>query len=129
MHISVRAIALLASGLLVAATHSQTSPTFGPAMPPGLPQADIPLEDYLALLEQIAPAARHGAQAYLDAFRRRCGRALTAEELRRAVADRDGDPILMQMIRASALDDLSTLTRLAGQVPCRPSAQRSGATP
>ncbi|MCE4369664.1 hypothetical protein [Xanthomonas hortorum] len=106
-------------GLLAGVAHAQTSPARGPMMPPSPTQAEIPLDDYLGLLEQIAPAARQGAQAYLEAFRQRCGHTLTADELRRAVADRDGDPVLMQMIRASYLDDAEALARLSAQVPCR----------
>ena len=49
------------------------------------PADDVPMDDYLGLLAQISPAAREGAQGYLQAFQRRCGRALTPQELRRAV--------------------------------------------
>ena len=59
------------------------------------------MDDYLGLLEQIAPAARNGAQAYVQAFRRRCGRALSTAELRRATSVGSGDPVLMGMIRSS----------------------------
>lgn len=80
----------------------------------------IPLADYLGLLEQIAPAARQGAEAYLQAFHQRCGRPMTSAELRRAVAEKDGDPVLMQMIRVSYLNDSQTIARLASQVACIP---------
>lgn len=79
----------------------------------------MPIEDYLGLLAQIAPAAQSGARAYLDAHRRRCGRDLTSAELRAAMAAGVGDPVLMSMIRSSHLQDAASLTRLAAQVACR----------
>jgi gamma-glutamyl:cysteine ligase YbdK (ATP-grasp superfamily) len=120
----VRAFALLLLGLIGSSVHAQTSPARGSAATLDLSGEDIPLGDYLGLLEQIAPAARQGAQAYLDAVQRRCGRTLTAAELRRAIAEQDGDPLLMQMIRASYLQDTAALSRLSGQVPCRQAARR-----
>ncbi|MFY9327209.1 MAG: hypothetical protein WAO76_04200, partial [Georgfuchsia sp.] len=66
---------------------------------------DMPLADYLGFLRQIAPAAEDGARDYLAAFERRCGRALTTAELRRAMSQGDGDPVLMGLIRASQLRD------------------------
>ena len=91
------------------------------------PADDVPMDDYLGLLAQISPAAREGAQAYLQAFQRRCGRALTPQELRRAVSDGDGEPVLMGMIRANhpsqqAQRDV-TLQQLAQRIRCD---QRSG---
>ena len=80
----------------------------------------MPLADYLALLEQIAPAAHDGAQSYLQAFQQRCGRSLRAAELRRAMSDGDGDPVLMAMIRASQLRDASALAQLGQRVACDP---------
>jgi hypothetical protein len=79
---------------------------------------DMPLADYLGLLSQIAPAAGHGARAYLQAFQRRCGRPLPSADLRQAVADGDGDPVLMAMIRASLLRDATALDRLGQQISC-----------
>jgi hypothetical protein len=87
------------------------------------PADDIPLDDYLALLSQISPAARDGAQAYLQAFQQRCGRSLTTAQLRRAVSEGDGDPVLMGMIRASQLQDGAAIQRLAQRIACKP---RSG---
>ena len=88
---------------------------------------DVPMDDYLGLLAQISPAARDGAQSYLQAFQRRCGRALTTQELRRAVSDGDGDPVLMGMIRANHPSQQSqreaTLQQLAQRIRCD---QRSG---
>jgi hypothetical protein len=63
----------------------------------------MPLADYLGLLRQIARRAEAGTKDYLAAFERRCGRALTATELRQAMSDGDGDPVLMGLIRASHL--------------------------
>lgn len=120
----MRTCAFLLLGLIGGSAYAQTSPTRGVSATGDLSNADIPLNDYLALLEQIAPAARQGAQAYLDAFQQRCGRGLTAAELRRAIAEQDGDPVLMQMIRASYLQDTAALSRLSGQVPCRKAARR-----
>ena len=53
-------------------------------------QDDVPLDTYLALLAQVAPPARDGAEAYMAAFRSRCGRALRTIELRRAFAQGNG---------------------------------------
>jgi hypothetical protein len=79
---------------------------------------DMPLDDYLGLLTQIAPASHDGALAYLQAFQQRCGRPLKTAELRRAMSDGDGDPVLMAMIRASHLRDVNTLTQLGQRVAC-----------
>jgi hypothetical protein len=65
------------------------------------------LNDYLLLLGQIAPAAQLGAQDYLQAYALRCGRRLDATELRKAMADGDGDPVLMAMIRARHLRSMN----------------------
>ena len=85
---------------------------------------DVPMADYLALLQQIAPAAHQGAQAYLQAHERRCRRSLSSRELRQAMAEGDGDPLLMAMIRASHLKDWPGLTRLREQVSCTRKAAR-----
>lgn len=79
---------------------------------------DVPLEIYLEALAQISPAAREGASAYLDAFRRRCGHNMKTVELRRAVAEDGGDPVLMAMMRAAALRDTATLQRLMNSASC-----------
>ena len=79
---------------------------------------DIPLDAYLDTLGRIAPAARTGADAYLAAYRRRCGRALTVIELRRAIAIGAGEPLLMAMMRAAAKQDSATLQRLSNAVSC-----------
>lgn len=88
------------------------------------PSDHVPLADYLALLRQIAPAAEVGARDYLAAFVQRCGRPLTAAELRRAMADGDGDPALMALIRANYLSDTAGRERLAGQIRCPAKAAR-----
>jgi hypothetical protein len=79
---------------------------------------DVPMADYLALLHQISPAAHQGALAYLQAHERRCRRSLSSRELRQAMAEGDGDPLLMAMIRASHLQDGPGLARLGEQVSC-----------
>ena len=88
------------------------------------PSDNVPLADYLALLRQIAPAAEAGARDYLAAFARRCGRTLTPAELRRAMADGDGDPALMGLIRANHLGDTAGREQLAGQIRCQGKATR-----
>ena len=84
----------------------------------------MPLADYLALLAQIAPPARDGAQAYLQAFQQRCGRQMKTAELRRAMSEGDGDPVLMGMIRASHLGDSNGIAQLGQRVVCDPRAAR-----
>ena len=79
---------------------------------------DVPIEVYLSLLAQVAPPARDGAEAYMAAFKARCGRSMRTVELRRAFAEGDGNPTLMAMIRASHQKDAANLQRLAEQVNC-----------
>ena len=69
-------------------------------------------------------AAEEGARHYLLAFQHRCGRALATADLRRAMSDGDGDPVLMAMIRASHLRDAAALTRLGPSVACDRGAAR-----
>jgi len=88
------------------------------------PADDMPLDDYLALLAQISPAARDGAQSYLQAFQQRCGRSLTAAQLRQAVSEGDGDPVLMGMIRASQLQDGAAIHQLGQRIDCKPRSGR-----
>ncbi|NTV71049.1 MAG: hypothetical protein HGA71_12995 [Azonexaceae bacterium] len=95
-----------------------------PVTPSVQPSDNVPLADYLALLRQIAPAAEAGARDYLAAFAQRCGRPLTAAELRRAMADGDGDPALMALIRANHLGDTTGREQLAGQIRCPGKAAR-----
>jgi hypothetical protein len=114
-HFAATLLAL--SGLVVAGSgpgHAQTSPA-----QPGTPgTGEMPIEDYLALLARIAPAAHDGARAYRQAWLQRCGRPLTAAELRVAMAVGDGNPVLMGMIRASHLRDPAALSGLASQIDC-----------
>ena len=113
-------IAFALVGLVVAGTSTgQTPVTPGAASQPPIPApAALPMPEYLSVLQQIAPAARDGAEAYLQAFARRCGRELTVAELRRRVADGGGDPLLMQMMRAAHVRDRALLERLAASVRC-----------
>lgn len=103
---------------------AQTSPAHGPLSPsPSPPQAaafgdDVPLADYLGLLRQIAPAAEDGARTYLAAARLRCGRELNTAELRRAMAQDGGDPVLMGLIRAAHSKDRGARQQLIAQVQC-----------
>lgn len=107
---------LLHSLLLCACLAMLSQVTAQPASAPS--DGDMPMADYLGLLEQIAPAARDGAQAYAQAFERRCGRALTTAELRRAISAGSGDPVLMGMIRASQVRAVKTITDLSQRVSC-----------
>ena len=112
----------LAAGLLTNGSRAQTASSVTATQ-----ADDVPMDDYLGLLAQISPAAREGAQGYLQAFQRRCGRVLTTQELRRAVSDGDGEPVLMGMICANhpsqqAQRDV-TLQQLAQRIRCD---QRSG---
>lgn len=114
-HFAATLLALLG----IAATGSgpvcaQTSPA-----QPGTPgTGEMPIEDYLALLARIAPAAHDGARAYRQAWLERCGRPLTTAELRVAMAVGDGNPVLMGMIRASHLRDAAALASLASRIDC-----------
>lgn len=79
---------------------------------------DVPLADYLGLLQQIAPAAEEGTKAYLAAFHQRCGRVLSTAELRRSMTQGEGDPVLMGLIRASHLKDATTRDQWIQQLRC-----------
>jgi len=107
----------LASGLVIAGVSAGAAPA-APASAPPIPAEDMPMADYLGLLARIAPAAEEGARHYLLAFQHRCGRPLATADLRRAMSDGDGDPVLMAMIRASHLHDTAALTRLGPSVAC-----------
>ena len=114
-HFAATLLAL--SGLDVAGfdpVHAQTSP----AQPDTPGTGEMPIEDYLALLARIAPAAHDGARAYRQAWQQHCGRSLTTAELRVAMAVGDGNPVLMGMIRASHLRDAAALASLASQIDC-----------
>lgn len=94
---------------------AQTTPAKSP-----IPLASdaMPLDDYLALLARISPAAHDGANAFLAAHHQRCGRALTTLQLRQALAEGGGDPVLMAMIRASHLGDRKAVAELGGRIDC-----------
>lgn len=79
---------------------------------------DVPIDTYLALLAQVAPPARDGAEAYMAAFRARCGRPMRSVELRRAFAEGSGDPTLMAMVRAAHEKDGAALQRLGTGISC-----------
>ena len=115
-----RVVLALVSAVFSVSLFAQTSPVApGATRPPALDYgSDMSLEDYLYALQQISPAARDGAEAYLQAFTRRCGRPLKVVELRRRVADGDGDPILMQMMRAAHQRDQAAVQRLADSIAC-----------
>lgn len=76
------------------------------------------MADYLALLGQIAPAAEDGAKTYLAAFAQRCGRPLSTGELRRAISQGNGDPVLMGLIRASQLQSAAARDQFVLQLRC-----------
>lgn len=107
-------------GLLIAVVSAGAAP----ANVPPTASDDMPMADYLGLLARIAPAAEEGARAYLLAFQQRCGQPLSTADLRRAMADGDGDPVLMAMIRASHLRDTAALARLGPRVTCERRASR-----
>jgi hypothetical protein len=109
----------LASGMVIAAVSAGAAPANVPAAGDHMPMAD-----YLGLLAQIAPAAEDGAKAYMQAFQQRCGRQLSTADLRRAMSDGDGDPVLMAMIRASHLRDATALAQLGQRVACERRASR-----
>lgn len=96
----------------------QTSPACCPPATPEAPTEEMPLEHYLALLQAIAPAAEAGARAYLAAYQQRCSRPMRTSELRRAISQGDGDPVLLGLIRASHLRDAASAAHWARQVRC-----------
>ena len=96
----------------------QTSPARGPLPNSDAPTDEMPLDDYLGLLQRIAPAAEAGARAYLAAFQQRCGRSMRTSELRRALSQDGGDPVLLGLIRASHLRDAAGEAQWAQQVRC-----------
>jgi hypothetical protein len=116
----MRRIAFALLHLVVAGASSGQTPVVPGAatQPPIAAPAELPMREYLALLQQIAPAARDGAEAYLQAFARRCRRDLTVAELRRRVADDGGDPLLLQMMRAAHVRDRARLETLAASIRC-----------
>ena len=110
---------VLALLVLAASGAGPASAQTSPAQPNPSAASDMPMDDYLALLARIAPAAHDGASAYRQAWQQRCGRLLTTAELRVAMAVGDGDPVLMGMIRASHVRDSASLASLAARVDCK----------
>ena len=111
------AIAVLSAFIAMLAfspAQAQTSPARGAITAEG----DMPMADFLALLQQIAPAAGDGAKVYLGAYRLQCGRMLSTAELRHALAREGGDPGLMGLIRASQPQDLAARNQLVRQIRC-----------
>ena len=53
----------LVTGLVATGSSAQTASGVTPTA-----AEDVPMDDYLGLLAQISPAAREGAQGYLQAF-------------------------------------------------------------
>ena len=111
---------LAVASLLVAVTAATATGVHAQA----ISSDDMPTEDYLGLLRQIAPAAEAGARTYLAAHSARCGYPLNTAALRRAVADGPGDPALMGMIRAAQVKDQAAMQRLAQAVICQPRGER-----
>ena len=116
----LRLAALLEAFVMAVSPASHAAPPPAPPAPATpLPGEEMPMADFLGLLAQIAPAAREGAEAYMQAFEQRCGRALRTAELRRAMSEGDGDPVLMGMIRASQLRDAKAFADLGQRLVCR----------
>lgn len=112
--VAIAVLAALIALLAFSPAQAQTSPAHG-AIPA---EGDMPMADFLALLQQIAPSAADGAKVYLGAYRLRCGRTPTTAELRHALAREDGDPVLMGLIRASQQQDLAARNQLVRQIRC-----------
>lgn len=112
----------LATSLIVAflalSAAGQTSAQTSPARGPIPVAAQMPMEDYLGLLRQIAPAAETGARQYLAAIRLKCSRNLGSDELRIALGQDSGDPQLLELIRASHLRDEAARERAMRQIRC-----------
>lgn len=97
-------------------------------VPSAMPlEDDVPLDEYMRALRQIGPAAAEGASRFMRAYQGKCGRSLRTVELRAAVAQDGGDPVLMQMIRAAYDQDQLGIQRLEGLVDCHGPAKRAAA--
>jgi len=105
--------ALIALGT-VATAHAQTSPARGSISTTN----DMPLSDYLGLLQQLAPAAAEGAKVYLAAYRLQCGQTLSTGDLRQAMSKDGGDPVLMGLIRATQEQNTAQRTQWVRQIRC-----------
>ena len=111
---------LVCHALAVGTVAAQTSPAFGPLPEGSAPSSagEMPLGDYLGLLRQISPAAESGARTYLAGVRLRCGLTLSTGQLRQAMAEGEGNPALMGLIRAEHHNDLQARDRLVAQIAC-----------
>lgn len=112
--VAIAVLAALIALVSFSSAQAQTSPARGAINAEG----DIPMADYLALLQQISPAAADGAKVYLGAYRLQCGSTLGTAELRHALAREGGDPVLMGLIRASQQQDLAARSQLVRQIRC-----------
>lgn len=112
--VAIAVLSALIALLAFSSAHAQTSPARGAITAEG----DMPMADFLVLLQQIAPAAAEGAKVYLGAYRLQCGRTLSTAELRHALAREGGDPVLMGLIRATQQQDLAARTQLVRQIRC-----------
>lgn len=108
-HLRASIVAVIVAHLVAAAQ----------GQPASSPSPEMPMADYLALLAQIAPAAREGAEAYLQAVQQQCRKTLTSAQLRRALSEGSGDSVLMGMIRASQLRDAKSMAALTQRLDCR----------
>lgn len=118
----MRARQIAVACLLVTGAASGQTPVIpgAPVQPPIAAPGALAIDEYLFILQQIAPAARGGAEAYLQAHASRCGRRLGVSELRQRVADGAGDPLLMQMMRAAHGGDRQRMAALAASIRCAP---------
>jgi hypothetical protein len=112
--VAIAVLSALIALLAFSSAQAQTNPARGAITTEG----DMPMADFLALLQQIAPAAADGAKVYLGAYRLQCGRTLSTAELRHALAREGGDPVLMGLIRASQQQDLAARNQLVRQIHC-----------
>lgn len=115
---------VVALHLLIAWASAGAAPNAATIAAPMPDADDMPMTDYLGLLAQIAPAALDGSKAYLQAFQQRCGRPMQTPELRWAMSNGHGDPLLMAMIRASHLRDRTTMNLVGRQITCERWATR-----
>ena len=113
--VAIAVLSALIALLAFSSAQAQTSPARGAITAEG----DMPMADFLALLQQIAPAAAEGAKVYLGAFRVQCGRTLSTAELRHALAREGGDPVLIGLIRVSQQQDLAARNQLVREIRCQ----------
>lgn len=83
---------------------------------------NVSLNGYLELLEQITPAARAGAEAYLRTYRGRCGHDLPTVELRRLMSA--GDSVVLKMVQSAHYGQPDLQRTAEQQLMCRPLAVR-----